>query len=67
MQWSLAPVYHLLYPLVDFHVSTDTSVQNWFLVFWSLLVCSSALNWSLTTLIVPLPLNLPAVLQFGSD
>ena len=28
MQWSLVLVYHIPYPLVDFHVSTDTSVQN---------------------------------------
>jgi len=32
------------YSLVDFHVSTNTSVQNWFLVFWFLLMCSSVLN-----------------------
>ena len=54
------------YALVDFHVPTDTSVHNWILVFWFLLMCPSALNWFLTyTLVVPLTLNLPTTSQFG--
>jgi len=54
------------YALVDFNVSTDTSVHNWILFFWFLFMCSSALNWFLTyTLVVPLTLNLPATSQFG--
>jgi len=32
MQWSLTPIY-LVLALEDFHKSTDTSVQNLFLVF----------------------------------
>jgi len=56
------------FALVVFHVSTDTSVQSWFLVFWFLLMCSSALNWFLTyTLVVPLTLNLPMALKFGCN
>jgi len=51
----------MFYALVDLDVSTDTSVQNWFLVFWVLLMCSSARNWFLITLIVPVALNLPMV------
>jgi len=34
MVLSTAPVCHVL---VDFHMYADTSVQNWFLVFWFLL------------------------------
>jgi len=34
-----------VFSLVDFHESTDLSVQNWFIVFWFLLMCSSVLNW----------------------
>jgi len=38
----------MYYALVDFCVFIDTSVQNWFLVLWFQLMCSSALNWFLT-------------------
>jgi len=67
------------YPL---HVSTDISVQIRFLVlisiwfssanvisdfYWFPLMCSSALNYFLTSLVVSLALNLPVASQFGSD
>ena len=55
-------------PLVDFHLSTNTSVQNWFLVFWFLHMCSSApklfLNYILFVALAP---NLLMPSQFGSD
>jgi len=39
-------IFIMYYALVEFQVFTDT-VQNWFLVVWFLLMCSSALNWFL--------------------
>jgi len=47
MQWPLVPVYDAV-RTVDFHVSTDILVQNWFLTFWFLPMCSSALSWFVT-------------------
>ena len=55
--------------LLEFLVSNDACVQNCFLVLLFLLMCSSALIWYLTTLVLSLAiaLNLPMAPHFGSD
>ena len=54
MQWSLVSVYHVLctgrFPRVHWHLSAK-------LISSFLIKCSSALNWFLTTVVVPLALN----------
>jgi len=42
----------MFHPLVNFHVSNDTSVQTWFLVLLFLLIYSSVLNLFLSTLVL---------------
>jgi len=64
---SLVAVYHVPctggYP----RVQNDTLVQNQFQVFWFLLMCFSAVNFFLASLVPPLALNLPIASQLGSD